>query len=1278
MGKNRVKKLSILLILALCFISTTCFASTKNLENKKIKHPKVAFISSYAYDWESIPKQLSGYKKVINGYATTEYFFMNTKKISYKNACKNTYNSIMSDIKHNGKYDIVLAGDDSALSFVLEYRNNLFKDTPVIYEGINSVSLAKKASSDPLITGIVEQFPIKETLQCATKLYPNAKNIVAISDSTPSGIGSTKQYYQCKKYFSNIKFKDISTSNLTQTRLAKKIQKYDENTIVLFLLMSEDKNSTKYSVLESSEFLFKNVNVPIFKADELGIGNGLLGGCVISYNDMGSKAGDMVLSIINGTPVSSIPQTTIKSRYVFDKNIIDKFNIEKSELPKNSVLKNNPPSFFTSHKSVLIPTFLIILILTVLLISTFWFKYKDKKRFNEIREKDLMLNQVIENLAGGTALYKIGDKIETLYSSEGIPKLSGRTMEEYNKWIEGDLFKNTVFKHDLNRVETEVTTAIKQNKPIDITYRLNHKNGSIVWIQLSAMKIREEDGDNIYYAVFTKLPEETELYRHIADDSLTGIYVSEKDTYELLYVNETIKSFVGTSKPYKGEKCYKYLMGRDKPCDFCKVDKLSKDNYIIRDIYLENRNMYFEMRGKLVEWNNKLAHIEYAANITDREKDQKESEKKYKEQMAWVEKMSKDYLANYKINLSKNTFSLGYGTNKITPAKRAASNSLDDFFAAIASCIPYKQDKTNFLKTFNRDNLIKCFKENKTTVSCEYRAIYDGENINWNRGSIFLTKNPFTNEIEGFAYAIDIKEEKVFKLLSDKAREQEYESLICIDAKTNSYMTYLNADTPQYHDKYNESMFDFIDKYYALDDLEEFKNKVCLKTIINELEKNDNYVVLSKMKFEDSIYYRKSIYTYIDKDSKLICLLRSDITNLHMEQEEQKEKLKNALQIAQNANKAKSEFLSRMSHDMRTPMNVIIGMANLAKDEISNYKLMSEYLNNISSAGDFLLELINDCLDLEKISNGKMELHPSVYTYAEFEKAIKSMILPLCKEKDITFITDEDYKDIPVHVDKIRFEQIFFNLLSNAVKFTPQGGTIEFKHIKASLKDDVLSCDYIVKDSGIGISEEFMTRLFEPFTQESNVVSPTYTGTGLGLVIVKNIVQLMKGTIEVKSEKGRGSEFIIHLDLPIAKEELTSLNEITPKGKNKLLDKHILIAEDHPINSEIIKKLLEKKGVIYTYAEDGKIATEIFENSKLNYFDAILMDIRMPNMNGLEASKYIRSLNRADAKTVPIIAMTANAFDKDKQDTLNAGMNFHLSKPIKPDVLYKVLEEYIK
>ncbi|WP_458863063.1 ATP-binding protein [Acidaminobacterium chupaoyuni] len=396
--------------------------------------------------------------------------------------------------------------------------------------------------------------------------------------------------------------------------------------------------------------------------------------------------------------------------------------------------------------------------------------------------------------------------------------------------------------------------------------------------------------------------------------------------------------------------------------------------------------------------------------------------------------------------------------------------------------------------------------------------------------------------------------------------------------------------------------------------------------------------------------------------------------------QEQNLELAEAAKKAGAASEAKSDFLSRMSHDIRTPLNGIIGMTYLTQ-KMALPEEAKKNLEKISTSSKFLLGLVNDILDMSKMESQKIELHPEPYFFEDFRMYLEAVIRPLCEEKRQNFVFDAGEIEglVPI-VDITRINRIYFNLLSNAVKYTPEGGTITLKIREKLVSEGMMEFTVTVGDNGIGISQEFQKHLFEPFVQEDRVDTSEMRGSGLGLAIVKKTVEAMNGEITVESEKGKGSRFTVTIASPCVKREETVQKKAEiraePARQAKILaGGHILLCEDHPLNQEIAKALLEEKGMIVHIAENGQEGVNAYLAAPAGFYQAVLMDIRMPVMDGFAAARAIRALKRPDAQTLPIIAMTADAFEEDIKKCAEAGMNAHIAKPIEPEKLYACLEK---
>ena len=392
---------------------------------------------------------------------------------------------------------------------------------------------------------------------------------------------------------------------------------------------------------------------------------------------------------------------------------------------------------------------------------------------------------------------------------------------------------------------------------------------------------------------------------------------------------------------------------------------------------------------------------------------------------------------------------------------------------------------------------------------------------------------------------------------------------------------------------------------------------------------------------------------------------------------EQREKLQNALMVSETANRAKSMFLSNASHDMRTPLNGVIGYTELAL-VTEDQNRMLDYLRKIKESSRILLELIQDTLDLSTIETGNYVLHKQTVSCAEVVRGIVTAIEPAAIAKGIIFSVDNSKAIMAdINIDIHRVQEILLNLLNNAIKFTDAGGKVELAIECVGSTDRVIHDKLIIRDTGCGISKEFLPKIFEPFAQEHNWDGKRIGGTGLGLPIVKRLVELMEGRIEVKSELGKGTEFTVYLDFERAK-KCDHQNAQTLFNLDKLNGKRILLCEDHPLNADIAVRLLERQGMQVTVAKNGKIGVGIFQKSTPDFFQLVLMDVRMPIMDGLEATKAMRASARDDARRIPIVGMSANAYDEDFQRAREAGMNDYIAKPVMPMILYNTLAKWIK
>ncbi len=404
----------------------------------------------------------------------------------------------------------------------------------------------------------------------------------------------------------------------------------------------------------------------------------------------------------------------------------------------------------------------------------------------------------------------------------------------------------------------------------------------------------------------------------------------------------------------------------------------------------------------------------------------------------------------------------------------------------------------------------------------------------------------------------------------------------------------------------------------------------------------------------------------------------SDIDEEMRETLTRNEALAEALVLAEEANKAKTAFLSSMSHEIRTPMNAIIGLDTLDLNDNTLTSQTREYLEKIDSSAKHLLNLINDILDMSRIESGRMILRREEFSFSSMLEQINTMVMSQCNDKGITYECQILNRVDDYYIgDDMKLKEVLLNILSNAIKFTDAPGSVTMTVERTNMYEEQSTLQFRIKDTGIGMDQDYIPKIFDAFSQEDGSRKNKYGSTGLGMAITRNLVEMMNGTIDVESEKGVGTEFIVSVTLRNTDRKVSDQEESADIGTMQLSGRRVLLAEDIEINAEIMKEILEMNEIEADHAQNGRIVVEMFENSAPGTYSAILMDVRMPEMDGLEAAQAIRALKRDDAKQIPIIALTANAFNEDVQSSLQAGMNAHLSKPVDPDQLLETLGELI-
>ena len=514
----------------------------------------------------------------------------------------------------------------------------------------------------------------------------------------------------------------------------------------------------------------------------------------------------------------------------------------------------------------------------------------------------------------------------------------------------------------------------------------------------------------------------------------------------------------------------------------------------------------------------------------------------------------------------------------------------------------------------------------------------------------------------------------------------DFQIMFYVNMDDNSYAAFGNSDknSSGVHEvkMEGEDFFGIRDRYigYAVmpEDFEFVRNKMSKENILAELADKKSFCFNYRTKTEDGYkYYMNKIIKADGEAGNMVIIGVFDDNDRVLREEAIRNELIDAKRDAESANKAKTDFLFNMSHDIRTPMNAILGFVNLASRHVGDAAYISECLGKIQVSGEHLLALINDVLDMSRIENGKLSLINSPGSLGEDCRQLSDIVEELAVAKSINFTYEPvNVEEECVLYDKLHVNQVLLNILSNAIKYTNEGGRVTFAVEKIDETDSKVTISYRIVDNGVGMSEEFVSRIFDAFEREESATISGVPGTGLGMSIVKKLVDMMNGHIEIKSTKGKGTaiECVISFD--------KYNGEMPDKGEEGMVDnrsgvgKRILLVDDNELNREIATELLEEAGFIVDEAADGYEAVEAVRTGKERY-DAILMDVQMPIMDGYTATREIRKLADKEKSSIPIIAMTANSFEEDKRAAMEAGMDSHLSKPIDIDEVITTLIKHI-
>ncbi|MFA6775963.1 MAG: response regulator, partial [Sphaerochaetaceae bacterium] len=918
---------------------------------------------------------------------------------------------------------------------------------------------------------------------------------------------------------------------------------------------------------------------------------------------------------------------------------------------------------------------------------------------------------------GGIGLFHFdGDTIFMDYANEEFSLVHHLTREDALRYG-GDKILCLVVEEDKPVVLRTCLKNLQQGSfGSGVLYRTTGSDGRIHWIEGKFRIAYKKNGILYCYGAFTNMDERKETEEKLKESQakLQEAVINFDIQYSTYFPeSHTVESYVlgdrNTDMPASWENYpdsyLSYVDASDEDARayremVAKIDRGDDKSSCVIQARLNGKNLFLRISMMAVRDSSgkTIKALVYSLDITAR----KNAEMRLRKEQVRLRSLEGDVVEAFTYNVTRNTQEMLENkglfryddpisedvkalVDRIAPPPLDGNPFTRGMLYAVAQQCVDERDRIAILENFNVGAIRKGCAEGRfgTTITCRRRV---GDDVRWFTTNLEVLPDPDTGDFIAFFYTRDVNDEVLGKQLAQSLINRNYLWAGLYDVSTGK--SYVRHGAAFQGMTYEEFISSCMGKTVAPLSEAMFRERSRIEIIRSALGKDGEYYFFYQGKTEsevgNGVRWLKGDAFYLDATKQNIVFLVSDVTEVFEQERKARDKLSFALKEAETANRAKIEFLSRISHDIRTPMNIITSKTDFAMSDIHDPRELERDLKDIKAASEFLLSLINDILDISKIDSNVIELHPEPYTLEEFEQLAFTMFMPMCRKKGVAFSLDRNTIEGIPRLDRIRFNQILLNLVSNAVKYTPSGGAVTISESILLQSDGKLKCSITVKDTGIGMGEEFQKHMFEPFTREDRQVwSPLFEqGTGLGLAIVKRLVTIMGGAISVESKLEKGTSIRVDfISDAVSDEEMVRYEKkrrVSCFNAGIHLKGTVLVAEDHPINAQITKRIMENAGMTVELAENGRLAVQRFLVSEPGTFSLILMDIQMPVMDGYQATREIRRLPRPDAKTVPIIAMTANAFAEDVKRCIEAGMNAHVPKPIDSELLFRTILDVLR
>ena len=771
------------------------------------------------------------------------------------------------------------------------------------------------------------------------------------------------------------------------------------------------------------------------------------------------------------------------------------------------------------------------------------------------------------------------------------------------------------------------------------------------------------------------------LQSNILDETDTAIYVVDAINYNLYYVNHAASKLMGCSfQNYSGKKCYKYLMGNDAPCAFCKV-AIAHTNQNTAEMYLPHVDRTVKVRVRMMEWMGRPSYILYEEDITEQKKAYELAEKRYQQELQRRSRVNLDFMAYLLMNVTKGTV-LEHDPHGFPVPTIAPGHPISDFIERVLPTVIDFDKRREFADMLKLENMRKAYEEGRTFLSIDYRRYSRQDNIiMWARSTIQLMKDPQSGELTAFLYTYDINEMRMIQETMQAAARYDYDILAHINLITETIKCY--AQNKRKLDRflkkeypYSKTIQRYVGKYILKEEQPETLEKVAVPVISKELQDKDIYEVIVEVKEHGQLRQKKVRFANYDKKYGMVFLSVVDITDVLEHEAREKNHLIAELNTMSEENRRKTGFLTAVSEEMKVSLNTVMGMTDIAEEDIRNEKMVKQSLQSIRKSTEHIVNIVNDMVDLSRIESGTISLKNEFCDIDTSIELLRKHLKPLLATKNQKLLIEKQAYHTTFYADRSVLQKIMANLLAFISRATPSKGVISLKIFELpALKSGYVHYRFSLQSGQTSVGEEEVRNRMEAFAWLERSNGVLRNESGMGLAISKGLAAAYQGSLDVKCAPEGGLEFItdMHFMYADAKQEHKKSASISARSNLELQGIRALIAEDKLVSILVARKLMASKGIKADYVKNGKIAFQKFAESEKGFYDLIIMDMHMPEADGYEAAQMIRSCDHPQAKTIPIIAMSGNLAEDNEGKCLAAGMNAFIPKPIKGDKLLKLI-----